>query len=182
VTAFATPSLCRYESPPNKSLERTRDRSSAKLKRRRAGRSTQPLGGAPEMPQDPQELLQSLSDVMFPSDPEAQVRIDSVGYDGDTPLHVVAWRNDLHGVVLLLDAGADVNAKGEMDETPLHIAVHHGNAQMVQAMLQAGARMDIRSEFGDTPRDRANRQGGEMSALFDRTAPPNTSLERTRDR
>jgi ankyrin repeat protein len=94
---------------------------------------------------------------------------------------VVAWRNDLDAVMLLLDAGADVNAKGEMDETPLHIAVHHGNAAMVQAMLRAGARMDIQSEFGDTARDRATQQGGEMSALFDRATPPNTSLERTRE-
>jgi ankyrin repeat protein len=90
------------------------------------------------MPQDIQKLLRSLSDVMFPSDPDTPVRVDSVGYDGDTPLHVVAWRNDLDAVLLLIDAGADVNAKGEMDETPLHIAVHHGNPRMVQAMLRAG--------------------------------------------
>lgn len=118
------------------------------------------------MPRDTQELLRSLSDVMFPSAPDTPVRLDSVGYDGDTPLHVVACRNDLEAVQLLIEAGADVNAKGEMDETPLHIAVEHGNVQMVQAMLRAGARTDTRSEFGGTPMERALSQGGEMAALF----------------
>lgn len=118
------------------------------------------------MTQDAQKLLRSLSDVMFPSAPDTPVQIDSVGYDGDTPLHLVAWRNDLEAVQLLIGAGADVNAKGEMDETPLHIAVHHGNVQMVQALLRAGARADIRSEFGDTPKERASLQGGQMAALF----------------
>lgn len=134
------------------------------------------------MPQDTQELLRSLSDVMFPSAPDTPVQLDSVGYDGDTPLHVVAWRNDLEAVQLLIDAGADVNATGEMDETPLHIAVRHGNARMVQAMLRVGAQADIRSEFGDTPRERAVLQGGEIAALFGDATPPNTSLKRTRER
>jgi ankyrin repeat protein len=118
------------------------------------------------MTQDTKQLLRSLSDVMFPSAPDTPVQIDSVGYDGDTPLHLVAWRNDLEAVRLLIDAGADVNARGEMDETPLHIAVHHGNVQMVQVLLRAGARADIRSEFGDTPKERASLQGGQVAALF----------------
>lgn len=132
------------------------------------------------MPQDTHELLRSLSELMFPSAPDTPVQIDSVGYDGDTPLHVVAWRNDLEAVLLLIGAGADVNATGEMDETPLHIAVHHRNVQMVQAMLRAGARSDVRSEFGDTSKDRAILQGGEIAALFGDATPPSKSLERTR--
>ena len=77
----------------------------------------------------------------------------------------MAWRNDLEAVRILIAAGADVNAKGEMDETPLHIAVHQSNRAMVSALLEAGARDDIRSEFGDTPRERA---GAELAALFER--------------
>jgi ankyrin repeat protein len=111
-------------------------------------------------------VLQSISDVLFPSDPERLVAIDSVGYDGDTPLHVVAWRNDLEAVQVLIRAGADLNAMGEMDETPLHIAIRQENVPMALAMLEAGARDDIRCEFGDTARERALRQGGALVNLF----------------
>jgi len=133
------------------------------------------------MSQALRDLLRSLSDVLFPSAPDTPVQINSVGYDGDTPLHVVTWRNDLEAVQLLLAAGADPNGKGEMDETPLHIAVHHGNEAMVRAMLRFGARADIRCELGDTAAERASQRGGEIAALIASVTPPNTSFERTRE-
>lgn len=114
-----------------------------------------------------QEILESIADVLYPADFESRkVAIDSVGYDGDTPLHIMAWRNDLEAVEILLGAGADANAKGEMDETPLHIAVTQKNPAMVGAMLKAGARDDIRCEFGDTPRERGIEQGEPLASLF----------------
>ena len=103
---------------------------------------------------------------MFPSDPERCPNIDSVGYDGDSPLHVMAWRSDLEAVQILIRAGANVNAQGEMDETPLHVAVRQRNVLMVTAMLEAGARTDIRSEFGDTPKELALSEGGSVAKLF----------------
>jgi ankyrin repeat protein len=119
------------------------------------------------MPRSLQEVLQSISDVMFPADPERCPAIDSVGYDGDSRLHVMAWRNDLEGVQVLIEAGADVNATGEMDETALHIAVTQQNVTVARALLQAGARDDITCEFGDTPKERALRRGGQIASLFD---------------
>jgi ankyrin repeat protein len=133
------------------------------------------------MPQDMQELLRTLSNVMFPAEPDTPVRIDSVGYDGETPLHILAWRDDLCGVQLLVAAGADVNAIGEMGETPLHAAIHQGNTAMIQTMLRAGARTDIKSELGETPHELAKEYGGEIAALFVSATPPNTSFERTRE-
>jgi uncharacterized protein len=103
---------------------------------------------------------------MFPSDPERCPALDSVGYDGDSPLHVLVWRNDLEGVQVLIEAGANINATGEMDETPLHIAVTQQNVSMARALLEAGARDDVRCEFGDTPRERALQQGGPTASLF----------------
>jgi len=118
-----------------------------------------------------QEILQSLSDVMFPDDAgEHPVAMDSVGYDGDTPLHVLAWQNDLEGFLVLIAAGADVNAQGEMGETPLHIAITRRNIAMIQALRKAGARDDIRCEFGDTARERAVAAGNDMERQF-RNAP-----------
>ena len=133
------------------------------------------------MSQGLREVLQSIADVMFPSDPGAVVQIDSIGYDGDTPLHVMAWQNNLEAVQVLIDAGADVNALGEMNETPLHIAVHLQNLRMVQALLDAGARTDMRCEFGDTPMERAAIKGGAIAGLFGGLGTPDKSPERTRE-
>ncbi len=113
------------------------------------------------------EVLQSTLDVLYPGEIDGrEVAIDSCGCDGDTPLHVMAWRNDVEAVELLLHAGANVNAAGDMGETPLHVAVSQDNPEMVAAMLKAGARGDIRSEFGDTPRERAMRRKGAVERLF----------------
>ena len=113
-----------------------------------------------------QDVLRSVSDTMFPSEPERCANIDSVGYDGDSPLHVAAWRNDLEAVRILIGAGANVNAQGEMDETPLHVAVRQRNVLMMSALLDAGARTDIRSEFGDSPEELARQEGGSTAKLF----------------
>src|SRR6188508_1098629 len=102
------------------------------------------------------ENLQSTSDVLFPAEIGVKrVSVGIVGTDGDTPLHVIAWRNDIEGARLLVAAGADVNAVGDMGETPLHMAIKQGNAQFVALLLQAGANPDIRSEFGKTAREEA---------------------------
>jgi ankyrin repeat protein len=114
-----------------------------------------------------QQVLQSVSEVMFPAELGDQpVAIDSVGCDGDTPLHVLVWRNDLEGVQILIDGGADVDAQGEMGETPLHIAVTQHNIPIIQALLGAGTRDDIRCEFGDTPRERAKTHGEDLERAF----------------
>ena len=113
------------------------------------------------------EILMSLSDVMFPEDlGEHTVTIDSRGCDGDTPLHVLLWRNDVDGLKSLILAGAEVNAIGDMGETPLHIAVSENLPDAIEALLDAGADPDIRSEFGKTPREIAASIGGITAKLL----------------
>jgi len=107
-----------------------------------------------------QEVLQTTSDNLFPAElGEAKVNIDSVGFDGDTPLHVLIWRGDTAGVLLLISNGAPVDAPGDMGETPLHIAILKNNMEVIEALLKAGARTDIISEFGVTAKDRAQQKG-----------------------
>lgn len=67
---------------------------------------------------------------------------------GQTPLHHLAemW-NGLPEV--LLQAGADPNARDGSDRTPLFDAITH--PQNVTPLLQAGARVDVRDEYGETP-------------------------------
>lgn len=102
------------------------------------------------------EVLQSTSDVLFPAElGNRRVRVTSANADGDTPLHVMAWRKDPKAMALLISAGADVNAVGDMGETPLHVAIAQRDEASIRMLLDAGARIDIRSEFDETPLEKA---------------------------
>jgi hypothetical protein len=66
-------------------------------------------------------------------------------------------------VRLLLEAGADVNARDDPEEegeeggeasglcTPLHLASERGNAECVVRLLEAGADVDAREQHGSPP-------------------------------
>jgi uncharacterized protein len=114
-----------------------------------------------------EEVLQSTSDVLFPAEAgERIVTVSTRGVEGDTPLHVMAWRGDADGAGILIDAGADVDAIGDMGEVPLHIAIRSRHLRLVSLLLGAGARTDILSEFGSTPVDLAKEIGGEVLVLI----------------
>lgn len=106
------------------------------------------------------EVLQSTSDALFPAQlGNAPVALDSRDCDGDTPLHVLIWRGDIEGALLLIEHGADVNSIGEMGETPLHVAIAKKSNELVWALLRAGARTDIVSEFGQSATVKAREYG-----------------------
>lgn len=67
------------------------------------------------------------------------------------PLHYAAMREDTDLLAVLLDAGAQVNAKGELGATPLHIAAAHGRASAVELLLTAGADITAQADNGSTP-------------------------------
>ena len=104
---------------------------------------------------------------MFPAElGEAEVKIDSVGLDGDTPLHVLIWRKDTEGAKKLIENGAPINAPGDMGETPLHLAISNNETAVIEALIKAGARTDIASEFGKTALDRAKEQCIDLSVFL----------------
>ena len=94
--------------------------------------------------------------------------INSTDCDGDTPLHVMTWQQNRHGVQALLEAGANPNAIGDMGETPLHIAVRFKNIRIVELLLAAGAHTTIRSEFDQTAHEQALQIGGDVAKLLKR--------------
>lgn len=114
-----------------------------------------------------EEVLASISHILYPEELGGKrLTVKSVGADGDTPLHVVAWRKDIEGARLLLAAGADVNAKGDMSETPLHVAIRQKSIELTKMFLAAGADPNIRGEFGKTPKEAAKIEGGAIAKLF----------------
>jgi uncharacterized protein len=74
---------------------------------------------------------------------------------GQTALHLVARHGDAVGVRMLLDAGAEVDARvsdgwAGQGMTPLMYAAATGNLAAAQELLAAGADVDAKSEYGKT--------------------------------
>ncbi len=104
---------------------------------------------------DLSHLLHYLSE-NYPFDQDAPYVAQIIGLDastpeGDSPLHVVAGWGDAAATRMLVDAGARVDAVGDMGETPLHIAAKHASPEVIEVLVNAGARMDVVSDFGETP-------------------------------
>ena len=117
------------------------------------------------------EILQSTSDVLFPAEMgEAVVSIDSRDCDGDTPLHLMAWRKDVGCARVLLAAGANVKAVGDMGSTPLHVAIAQEDVAMIELLLEAGATVTNISGFGNTELQDAERKGGKVWKLVQQAA------------
>ena len=115
------------------------------------------------------DALAAIAPILFPGDEEPRRILPTTrAADGDTPMHVFAWRRDLASVRLLLAAGANPDAIGDMGETPLHVAVRQGDTDIVGVLLSAGARGDIVSEFDETAEQMAQAAGGDIAALFKR--------------
>ena len=71
----------------------------------------------------------------------------------DTPLHTACSWGEMAPVKTLIDAGADVNAKGDQDATPLFNAVFGGSAEVVRVLVESGADPDRRDKWGRRPID-----------------------------
>ncbi|MBG9387426.1 ankyrin repeat domain-containing protein [Caenimonas aquaedulcis] len=126
---------------------------------------------APQVWRDVHELLRYLAK-NWPFDlddpfAEKEIPVNATVSGGDTPLHVVATWDDVRGIELLVQAGAEVDSIGDMTYTPLATAVAQGSVGAARALLRSGASPHIATEFGHTPYEMAMRDGSEeMKAVF----------------
>lgn len=74
--------------------------------------------------------------------------------DGSTPLHHAAWKGHPEVALVLLDAGAEVNAQSTNDHyggTPLHCAAHGNQSAVAKLLIERGADLHAQSCNGRTP-------------------------------
>jgi N-acyl-D-amino-acid deacylase len=93
---------------------------------------------------------------------------------GSTALHHAAGYGPAGNLQLLIDKGADVNAKNRRSSTPLHWAIH--DEAKVRLLLAKGANVNAKQAQGRTPLYLAamlGKSGPTMRLLFTRGADPN---------
>ena len=76
-----------------------------------------------------------------------------------TALHGAVARRDVEIVKMLLEAGADPNARQERGFAPLHDAAANGIAPLVELLLKHGALASAKTDDGKTPADMAAERG-----------------------
>jgi ankyrin repeat protein len=87
--------------------------------------------------------------------------VNTLAYDGWTPLHLAAFFGHLDAARLLLDAGADVRAvsHNSLKNTPLHAATAGRHADIALTLLAAGADPSAVDAGGYTPLQIAKQNG-----------------------
>jgi ankyrin repeat protein len=80
---------------------------------------------------------------------------------GVTPLHQAAAYGPVESVRLLLQAGANVNARDGRQLGPLTfaLATEYSSPEIVRTLIQAGADTNVADNFGETPLDWAEKFG-----------------------
>ncbi|HTK83958.1 MAG TPA: ankyrin repeat domain-containing protein [Patescibacteria group bacterium] len=121
-----------------------------------------------------EKFLIKASGILFPHLDEHLIDVDAKACDGDTPLHLAAHWGDRKAIKLLLEAGAELDALGDMGCTPLYRAVMKNNIQVAEFLFSAGANPDLVSELGFSPRTLAEMHGyNEIVKAFKQWRPAN---------
>ena len=77
---------------------------------------------------------------------------------GVTPRDL-ALRSSRHDLMMLLDAGANVNFEDESQGTVLHAAIGNRDADLVKLIIEAGGDLNVQNARGETPWEYAMRMG-----------------------
>lgn len=85
--------------------------------------------------------------------------IDQSDADGDTALHYAAIYNHKRAALVLIDAGALVNAKAKDGNTLLSSAAAQGSEAILKLLLSHGAKVNVRNNEGKNSLHRAVQRG-----------------------
>jgi len=106
--------------------------------------------------------------------------VKSVAPNGWTPLHAAAFADNKAAATILLEAGADVNAraKNKFDNTPLQVAMLSQSSEVARVLLARGAEVDARMSEGATALHEAAQNGDAVSVrmLLDAGADPSLKM------
>jgi ankyrin repeat protein len=79
--------------------------------------------------------------------------------EGWTPLYWAIKYGRIEIVQMLIDAGADVNAKDDSDSTPLYVAAEFGKTEIARMLIGAGVDVNMKNVIGSTPLHEAAHNG-----------------------
>ena len=94
-------------------------------------------------------------------------------YKGIPLLFELITRDDVEGIKLLIENGADINSHNEQDNTPFHLAVMNASKiDIMELLIKKGADIDSHNKQGDTPLHLAamNRKINTMKLLIENGA------------
>ncbi|MEO1980627.1 MAG: acyltransferase family protein, partial [Fuerstiella sp.] len=117
---------------------------------------------------DAETLKQSLTGGISPDELEPVL--------GATALSTAAAHGNVAAIELLIDNGADVNARNRDGATPLHAAAMYGRAAAVRVLIQHGAGGHAKNRIGETPADMLKADGTRMLILTVLTGVPSDNL------
>ncbi|HJW95125.1 MAG TPA: ankyrin repeat domain-containing protein [Thermoanaerobaculia bacterium] len=84
------------------------------------------------------------------------------------PVHAAATQGDREMMRLLLERGADPNARQQSDYTPLHSSAGRGDHETARLLVSKGADARAKAADGKTPADIARERGfNELAAWLD---------------
>ncbi len=82
--------------------------------------------------------------------------VAQVGAFDSQVIHLASFANHCDDIEELLQAGADIDAKGDLGLRPIHYAVLNGSLEAVRLLLNRGADAHAENEFGETPAQMAH--------------------------
>jgi ankyrin repeat protein len=91
-------------------------------------------------------------------DKDLFVDVNATNADDENALHWAAQSNDLESARLLIEAGINIEQRGDLGRTPLHEAAAFGHRDMVLLLIESGADVHALTE-GDTPFGLARSKG-----------------------
>jgi ankyrin repeat protein len=79
--------------------------------------------------------------------------LESQADDGSTPLHIACLKNQAAVANLLIDKGANVNARDNWNHTPLHnaMSVFGQDINLIKHLIAEGTHINAQGNRGDTP-------------------------------